>query len=221
MIAKKGSPATSLIYTNRTGKTYFRAGDIYTELMDSDYTVGANKKQAQMQFTVKIVSATSDSTSPSTNSLASVAGTYTIKAKASGSAKVGLTQTTTGGTDTSTPCVNFANPTAAASGVLGAEEDAEVEIMRIYISAQGAVTYRTNAVATVEPAVAAWGGDATSWANADLKDGVDSFNFYYGLEVKSGAAENATSGYELQDDTYVTALVSGVALDGTTPITIS
>ena len=176
---------TSLVYTNKTGRSYMRAGDVYTEVKSSDTgsTCGTGKKQGSTTWDVKITKA--DGTSaPDTDALASIAGTYTIAVAASGSVKLSLSQTTAlGNKETAAPSVNFADPStggSAASGALGAAANQSVDVMKIVIAADGSVKYKVDASASFV-------SSGTDWA--DTTSAVQSAVTYYGLEVLNSTAE--------------------------------
>ena len=197
IVVPHASAPTTLSITNRTGRTYYRVGDKYTEILDSDTgsTVGNNLKQGSTTFDVKIVDVTDNTKSPSVESLASIAGTFTVTVTAAGSAKLDINQTKELGTDAETPVYNFGDTGATkCGGALGAAKNASVEIMEITISSTGSVSYKNakrdgNGVATISSNHTVWEDDATPVANADLKTAWQSSVVYYGLEVKSNAAE--------------------------------
>lgn len=182
--AHDGAP-TSLIYTNKTGRAYMRSGDVYTEVKASDTgsTCGTGKKQGSTTWDVTITNSAGDA-APSVDSLASIAGTYTIAVAASGSVKLSLSQTTTlGNKETAAPAVNFASPStggSAASGALGAAATQSVDVMKIVIAADGSVKYKVDASASFVSAGTAW---------ADTTSAVQSATTYYGLEVLNATAE--------------------------------
>ncbi len=184
IVAHTGAP-TSLVYTNRTGRSYMRAGDVYTEVKSSDTgsTCGTGKKQGSTTWDVTITN--SDGTAAaSTDSLASIQGTYTIAVSAGGSVKLSLTQTSAlGNKETATPAVNFANPStggSVASGALGAAASQSVDVMKIVIAADGSVKYKVDASASFV-------SSGTDWADTSVA--VQSATTYYGLEVLNGTAE--------------------------------
>lgn len=182
--AHTGAP-TSLVYTNRTGHSYMRSGDVYTEVnaADDGSVCGTGKKQGSTTWDVKITKVDGTST-PDTNSLASIAGEFTINVTAGGSVKLSLTQTSTlGSKETGTPSVNFADPStggSVASGALGATATATVPVMKIVIAADGSVKYKIDATAS-------FASEGTAWA--DPKVAVQSAPTYYGLEVLNATAE--------------------------------
>ena len=186
--------ATSLIMTNRAGRTYYRTGDHFEQICSSDngstLATSANQstgyKQASCTFDVKITTTSGGSTAPSVAALASIAGTYTIKVTASDQAKISLAKTTALVTDDDPPAYNFTAPTGgAAAGALGAASLVTLPVMDIVISSAGAVTYQlygTNGSLT---------GSATSWASVSTVQTTSTV--FYGLECNNNTAE-ATPG---------------------------
>ena len=208
-ISANGSPATSLVYTNRTGRSYqVAANGSYSEVKASDTgsTLGAGYKQASTTWDVTITNAAGDA-APSVDALKSVAGTYTIRVSAGGSAKLSLSQTTTlGNKETATPAVNFANPAtggSTASGALGATANVQVNVMQIVIASDGSVKYKTDATAGTP-----FSSSGTSWDYANLTTPVQSAVTYYGLEVLNPGAEVTPA---VADDSGLTPDVSEIS----------
>lgn len=162
-----------------------RAGDVYTEVKASDdgSTCGTGYKQGSTTWDVTITNSAGNA-APSTDSLASIAGTYTIQVTAGGSVKLSLTQTSAlGNKETGTPAVNFASPStggSAASGALGAAAEQTVAVMKVVIAADGSVKYKNDASASFVSA-------GTDWADTTVA--VQSATTYYGLEVLNATAE--------------------------------
>ena len=169
--------AGSLIYTNRTGKSYMKVGSTYQEVAAStDYLStatngGEGQKQGKIQFDVTIVQDSDGTSAPTSQQLAAVAGTYIVRLSAGGSVKLSGTATAAYGTDAATPVYNFDDTgVTKCSGALGVAASQTFDAATIVIDGSGAVTFNSGSWSTLTTA------KQTTVA-------------YYGLEVLNDEAE--------------------------------
>ena len=148
--------------TDRSGSIYYYTGEVKNKATTSQVAMSARRRAITVELTLNTTNV---------SDLAAVAGDYYLTIKATGNAKISLTDTTAEHADTNSNKQYDSGD--EADGVLGQAVAGEVSLFKVVIAADGGVQWQKDGESFT--------GSGTTWTTPT--SAVTSNTLYVGLEV--------------------------------------